>query len=45
MSILNQIFNLILGLVSTIIIISSILWGAFWLSDKMNVDDRQQKNS
>lgn len=45
MSILNQLFNLVLGLVSTIIIISAILGGAFWLSNKMNVDDRQRKNS
>ena len=40
MTILHQIFNLIIGLVSIVLIISSIAGGAFWLGDKMNKDDR-----
>jgi hypothetical protein len=40
MTILHQIFNLIIGLVSLLIIISAIVGGAFWLADKMNKDDR-----
>lgn len=45
MTILQQVFNLIVGLVSLIIIISSIALGAFWLGDKMNKDDRYKTNS
>jgi amino acid transporter len=45
MTTLQQIFNLIIGLVSTIIIISVIIGGAFWLSNKMNEDDRHKRNS
>ena len=40
MTILHQIFNLIMGLVSIVIIISAIAMGAFWLGNKMNKDDR-----
>jgi hypothetical protein len=40
MTILHQVFNLIIGIVSIIIIISAIAGGAFWLGDKMNKDDR-----
>ena len=40
MTILHQVFNLIVGLVSLVIIISAIAGGAFWLGDKMNKDDR-----
>jgi hypothetical protein len=40
MTILHQIFNLIIGLVSIVLIISAIAGGAFWLGDKMNKDDR-----
>jgi amino acid transporter len=45
MTTLQQIFNLIIGLVSTIMIISVIIGGAFWLSNKMNEDDRHKRNS
>jgi len=40
MTIPHQIFNLIIGLVSIVLIISAIAGGAFWLGDKMNKDDR-----
>jgi len=40
MTILHQIFNLIIGLFSLLIIISAIAGVAFWLGDKMNKDDR-----
>ena len=40
MTILQQVFNLIIGLVSIVLIISAIAGGAFWLGDKMNKDDR-----
>ena len=40
MTILHQVFNLIIGIVSIIIIISAIAVGAFWLGNKMNKDDR-----
>jgi hypothetical protein len=40
MTILHQIFNLIIGLVSIVLIISAITGGAFWFGDKMNKDDR-----
>jgi len=40
MTILHQVFNLIIGLVSILIIISAIAGVAFWLGDKMNKDDR-----
>jgi hypothetical protein len=45
MTTLQQIFNLIVGLVSTIMIVSVIIGGAFWLSNKMNDDDRHKRNS
>ena len=45
MTIQQQIFNLIVGLGSTIMIISVIIGGAFWLSNKMNEDDRHKRNS
>lgn len=45
MTTLQQIFNLIIGIVSTIIIVSVIIGGAFWLSNKMNEDDRHKRNS
>jgi hypothetical protein len=45
MTTLQQLFNLIIGLVSTILIISMILSGAFWLSNKMNKDDRHKQNN
>jgi amino acid transporter len=45
MTTLQQIFNLIIGLVSTIMIISVIIGGAFWLSNKMNEYDRHKRNS
>jgi hypothetical protein len=45
MTTLQQIFNLIIGLVSTIMIISVIIGGAFWLSNKMNENDRHKRNS
>ena len=45
MTTLQQIFNLITGLVSTIMIISVIIGGAFWLSNKMNENDRHKRNS
>lgn len=45
MTIQQQVFNLIVGLVSLIIIISAIALGAFWLGDKMNKDDRYKTNS
>ena len=40
MTVLHQVFNLLIGLVSIVIIISAIAGGAFWLGDKMNKDDR-----
>jgi len=40
MTILHQVFNLMIGLVSIVIIISAIAGGAFWLGNKMNKDDR-----
>ena len=40
MTILHQVFNLMIGLVSIVLIISAIAGGAFWLGDKMNKDDR-----
>ena len=40
MTILHQVFNLMIGLVSIVIIISAIAGVAFWLGDKMNKDDR-----
>jgi hypothetical protein len=40
MTILHQVFNLIIGLVSIVLIISAIAGVAFWLGDKMNKDDR-----
>ena len=45
MTMLHQIFNLIMGLVSIVIIISAIAMGAFWLADKMNKDDRYKENN
>jgi hypothetical protein len=45
MTTLQQIFNLIVGLVSTIMIVSVIIGGAFCLSNKMNDDDRHKRNS
>jgi type IV secretory pathway VirB2 component (pilin) len=45
MTTLQQIFNLITGLVSTIMIVSVIIGGAFWLSNKMNENDRHKRNS
>jgi amino acid transporter len=45
MTTLQEIFNLIIGLVSTIMIISVIIGGAFWLSNKMNENDRHKRNS
>jgi hypothetical protein len=45
MTIQQQLINLIVGLVSTITIISVIIGGAFWLSNKMNEDDRHKRNS
>lgn len=45
MTILQQVFNLIIGLVSLIMIISSIAGVAFWLGNKMNKDDRHKTNS
>ena len=45
MIILHQVFNLIIGLVSLVIIILVIAGGAFWLGDKMNKDDRHKTNS
>ena len=45
MTIQHQVFNLIIGLVSIVIIIASIAMGAFWLGDKMNKDDRHKTNS
>ena len=40
MTILHQVFNLIIGLFSIVLIISAIVGVAFWLGDKMNKDDR-----
>ena len=40
MTILNQVFNLMIGLVSIVIIISAIAGGAFWFGNKMNEEDR-----
>lgn len=45
MTILPQVFNLIVGIVSLVIIISAIAGGAFWLGNKMNKDDRHKTNS
>jgi len=45
MTTLQQIYNLIIGLISTIMIISVIIGGAFWLSNKMNENDRHKRNS
>ena len=45
MTILHQVFNLIIGLASIVIIISAIAGGAFWLGNKMNKDDRHKTNS
>ena len=45
MTILHQVFNLIIGLGSIVIIILTISGGAFWLGDKMNKDDRYKTNS
>ena len=45
MTIQHQVFNLIIGLVSLVMIISSIAGGAFWLGNKMNKDDRHKTNS
>jgi amino acid transporter len=40
MTVLHQVFNLIIGLVSIVIIILAIAGGAFWLGNKLNKDDR-----
>ena len=40
MTILHQVFNLMIGLVSIVIIISAIAEVAFWFGNKMNKDDR-----
>ena len=45
MTILHQVFNLIIGLASIVIIISAIAGGAFWLGNKMNKDDIHKTNS
>ena len=45
MTILHQVFNLIIGLVSIVLIISAISLGAFWFGDKMNKDDRYKENN
>ena len=45
MNLMQQLFNLIVGLMILVIVISSIISGALWLSDKMSKDDRDKTNS